>query len=86
VFYGDTVEGGGGTACDTEGCGTVFSLTPGQNGQWEETTIYSFEGGTNGANVGYNGLTMDASGNLYGMTAGGYLGGPKSGEVFEIRP
>jgi uncharacterized repeat protein (TIGR03803 family) len=59
-LYGTTLWGGDG------GMGTVFKLSPGQNGKWKETVLHSFNG-KDGANP-YAGVTFDASGNLYGTT------------------
>ena len=28
--------------CDKQGCGTIFELTPGTNGEWTETVLHSF--------------------------------------------
>lgn len=69
-LYGTTQHGGNLQSCQNynpPGCGTVFSLTPGRNGSWSETTLHFFTG-----NYPYDGalpsgsLTIDASGNLYG--------------------
>ncbi len=49
------------------------------NGIWTEKVLYSFAGGTHGADP-VNGLIMDAAGNLYGTT---YYG-DKNGTVFEL--
>jgi uncharacterized repeat protein (TIGR03803 family) len=78
-IYGTTFFGG------AYGGGTVFQLTP--SGQ--ETVLYSFTGGTDGA-YPFGGLTLDASGNLYGTnTYGGDTScNPPSGcgVVFELTP
>jgi uncharacterized repeat protein (TIGR03803 family) len=59
-LYGTAGEGG------SSHKGTVFKLTPNQDGTWTESTLYTF-GGTDG---GYPraGLTFDGEGNLYGTT------------------
>jgi uncharacterized repeat protein (TIGR03803 family) len=44
--------------------------------------LYSFTGGADGANPYYAGVIFDASGNLYGTTAGG--GASSLGTVFEL--
>jgi uncharacterized repeat protein (TIGR03803 family) len=79
-IYGITVFGG------AYGYGTVFKLDANGN----ETVLYSFMGGSDGANP-EGGLAMDASGNLYGVTPVGgdiscdiSLGG--CGVVFELTP
>src|SRR5215468_7698755 len=53
-LYGTTSVGG------TYGYGTVFQLTP-SGGGWTETVIYSFTGGSDGANPWY-GVIFDAAG------------------------
>jgi uncharacterized repeat protein (TIGR03803 family) len=72
-LYGTTTYGG-------SGWGTVFKLSP-RSGEWTETVIYSFQGGTNGA-LPYAGLVFDGAGSLYGTTRSG---GPAGlGTVFEL--
>jgi uncharacterized repeat protein (TIGR03803 family) len=63
--------------------GTVWELTPQTDGTWEETTLYMFTGGDDGANPGAT-LKFDAAGNLYGTTQGGGHFG--MGTVFELSP
>jgi len=80
-LYGTTDAGGRG-AC-TEGCGTVFVLSPDpQNGNWTKSTIYSFNG-TDGAAPQAR-LIFDNAGNLYGTAAGGGPAG--DGIVFKLAP
>jgi uncharacterized repeat protein (TIGR03803 family) len=72
-FYGTTYSGG------ANGGGTVFKITPTGN----ETVLYSFGSGTDGANP-RGSLVLGSDGNFYGMTyAGGANGG---GTVFNITP
>ena len=72
-FYGTTYNGGAG------GLGTVFKLTP----SGTETVLYSFAGGSDGANP-EAGLTQAGDGNFYGAT---YLGGSAgAGTIFMITP
>lgn len=59
--------------------GTVYELVPTQ-GSWVENTIYTFQGGTDGAQP-MSGLWQDAAGNLYGTT---YGGGSGFGTVYEL--
>lgn len=66
-LYGTTVEGG------AIGSGTVFKLTPSGSG-WTETVLYSFTSGPDGGQP-YNGVTLDAEGNLYGTAVVGGSGG-----------
>jgi uncharacterized repeat protein (TIGR03803 family) len=69
-----------GTTCcgGTYNAGTVFTMdrTTGQ-----ETVLYSFTGGTDGAGP-YAGLVGDEVGNLYGVTTGG--GSYGQGTVFKV--
>jgi hypothetical protein len=81
-IYGTTYGGGTGTACTgIPGCGTVFELSPNGDGSWTERVLYSFQDGGDGALP--VGLTIDASGNLYGATI---TGGTEFGTVFELSP
>lgn len=81
-LYGITYGGGTGTKCaSVPGCGTVFELSPNGNGSWTETVLYSFTDGGDGALP--VGLTIDASGNLFGDTI---TGGTEFGTVFELLP
>jgi uncharacterized repeat protein (TIGR03803 family) len=72
-----------------DGSGTVFELSPTSNGKWTETVLYSFTGGSDGANPAA-GLVLDSAGNLYGVTE---YGGNYScdsitgcGTIFELSP
>jgi uncharacterized repeat protein (TIGR03803 family) len=72
-FYSTTYSGG------ADGYGTVFVLSPGGL----EKVLYSFTGGTDGANPS-SGLILDAQGYLFGTTdLGGAYG---KGTVFRINP
>ncbi len=89
-LYGTTLNGGAHAAgCAAYGCGTVFRLKPGRNGEWTEKVLHSFnDDGSDGFGP-YGGLTIDAAGNLYGTTAGGHSGCRESqgcGAVFELSP
>jgi uncharacterized repeat protein (TIGR03803 family) len=80
-LYGTTPLGGA-----HDNGGTVFELTPGPNGVWTETVLYSFctlPGCADGGDP-YAGLIFDASGDLYGTTSGG--GAYGWGTVFELTP
>jgi uncharacterized repeat protein (TIGR03803 family) len=68
-FYGTTGFGAN-TGCDGLGCGTVFELTPGQNGAWTEHILYAFQDGTDGGEPG-SAVAFDNAGNLYGTAATG---------------
>jgi len=41
-LYGTTMYGGNISECLPNGCGTVFELSPGSNGQWTENVIWNF--------------------------------------------
>ena len=84
-LYG-TTELGGDSGCVVSplGCGTVFELAKGQ-----DTVLYSFSGGADGA-MPEAGLLRDPAGNFYGTTSsGGTAGCSKNlgcGVVFKITP
>lgn len=85
-LYGMTTNGGGGN-------GAVFKLTPQAGGGVVESIIHPFKVCgvvcTDGANP-FDGLTMDAAGNLYGTTdlggGGGGAGSEGHGVVFKLTP
>jgi uncharacterized repeat protein (TIGR03803 family) len=89
-LYG-TTTGGGTDTCPQYGCGTVFELSPTGGGAWTETVLYSFHRGSDG-HVPAAGLTMDATGNLFGTTTEGGTGNCLTGQthgcgtVFELSP
>lgn len=64
------------------GNGAVFELSP-VGGAWNETLLYQFTGGNDGAAPNGN-LVFDSAGNLYGTAAGGGTGG--HGVVFMLSP
>jgi uncharacterized repeat protein (TIGR03803 family) len=66
TIYGTTTQGGGLNS------GTVFALSPSGQG-WDESVIYSFTSGPDGGQP-YNGVTLDAQGNLYGTAVTGGTG------------
>ena len=82
-LYGTTAYGGDPSCTgNIPGCGTVFELSPGSDGTWTETVLYTFSG-PDGASPDA-GLIFDIAGNLYGTTStGGDTGG---GSVFELSP
>jgi len=80
-FFGTTARGGGCTT-DSDGCGTVYELSPRSNGTWNYQIIYVFKAGSDGgAPVAQ--LALDKKGNLYGTAA--YHGVHNRGVVFELR-
>lgn len=68
-LYGTTFYGGLTSCPGGLGCGIVFELTP-SNGSWTESILYQFTGGADGWNPSA-GLTLGASGDLYGSTLNG---------------
>ncbi|MFZ0792912.1 MAG: choice-of-anchor tandem repeat GloVer-containing protein [Candidatus Korobacteraceae bacterium] len=80
-LYGTTAVGGGSANC-TNGCGTVFELSPSGSG-WTEKVLYKFQGPSDGENPNA-GVVMDTAGNLYGNTWQGGPGG--GGTVWELSP
>ncbi len=80
-LYGTAYQGGDYGCGISNGCGTVFQVNPAGN----ETTLYTFTGGADGA-IPFAGLVRDSAGNLYGVTT---YGGDNSGfyghgVVFEL--
>lgn len=73
-LYGTTGSGG------AHGDGAVFRIAPSTGA---ETLVYSFAGGSDGANP-YAGLMQATDGNLYGTTVGGGAG--NDGTVFRVTP
>jgi len=88
-LYGTTQNGGASEQCG--GCGTVFEVTPQQDGSWLETVLYSFcslPECADGERPRVGPLVRDQAGNLYGTTyfGGTYrnCNGDACGVVFEI--
>ena len=88
-LYGTTLQYGDGSCTfPFSGCGTVFELSPVKDGgklEWTFKLLYTFEGGSDGANPASD-LVFDPAGNLYGTTSGGGTGcnGTGCGTVFEL--
>jgi uncharacterized repeat protein (TIGR03803 family) len=77
-LYGTAVTGGSGS-CEG-GCGVVYKLTN-SGGTWTQTVIHAFTGGDDGSGPGAR-VTVDRSGNVYGMTpTGGAYG---LGTIYKI--
>ena len=77
ALYGTTSGGGG-----QFDAGMVFKLTPTGNGNWTETVLYSFKGGSDG--IFPSGLVADRNGAFYGTM---FLGGASNqGVVFKLIP
>ncbi len=91
-LYGTTYSGGrtGGEYCGQGGCGTVFKLTS-ANGGWVLKTLYSFQGGSDGASPAAR-VVFGPDGALYGTTqsgqpgSGGNCPGGFCGTVFRLTP
>jgi len=66
-IYGSSTGGGAYNG------GTVFQLSPGQNGQWSEAVLYSFPSFPEDGDGPWGGPAVDASGNVYGTTQEGGL-------------
>jgi uncharacterized repeat protein (TIGR03803 family) len=74
ILYGTAFDGGSGTcATYAGGCGTVYSLAPAGHKKYAFTLLYSFQGGSDGAQA-QGGLFLDKHGNLLGMTTFGGSG------------
>jgi uncharacterized repeat protein (TIGR03803 family) len=69
-LYGTTYQGGKTANCSGAGCGVVFKLAPISGGGWQESVLYTFTGGHDGAHP-RAGLIFDAAGNLYGTASEG---------------
>ena len=79
MLYGTTSGGGGATACDGEGCGTVFSVNPITGA---ETVLHAFTGKPDGASP--QAALLDVGGTLYGTSN---IGGTYAkGTVFTVDP
>lgn len=74
-LYGTTQIGG------TYGAGTIFEISPGQNGKWEFSVLYEFTGGADGGNP-LGSLVFDAAGNAYATVSSG--GADGFGAVVEL--
>jgi len=73
-LYGTTGNGGSSGGCGLGGCGTLFELSPQEDGTWSEVVLYSFCSASEcvDGEEPLGPLVRDASGNLYGTT---YFGG-----------
>ena len=78
-LYGTTSDGGA-AGC---GCGTIFRLSLGLGGTWNESVAYRFPG-TPKPGFAYNGMVSDGKGNFYGTTVHG--GSANDGTVYQFTP
>src|SRR5215216_5698064 len=79
-LYGTAVTGGSGS-CEG-GCGVAYKLTK-CGGTWTQTVIHAFTGGDDGSGPGAR-VTVDRSGNVYGMTPTGGANG--LGTIYKVHP
>jgi len=79
-LYGTAVTGGSG-GCEG-GCGVVYKLTK-SGGTWNQAVIYAFTGGDDGSGPGAR-VTVDRSGDVYGMTPTGGMYGV--GTIYRLHP
>jgi uncharacterized repeat protein (TIGR03803 family) len=81
-LYGTTSSGG--TDCgENGGCaGTVFELSPADNGRWNEKVLHTFRLNGTGGTGPAGSVILDGEGNLYGATYGGGRYGV--GTAFEL--
>ena len=77
-LYGTTYFGG------ASGVGTVFQLTAGPNGTWQENILYNFQGGTDGS-FPTSTLLFDSSFRLYGTTSTGGRPSCDCGTIFSMK-
>jgi uncharacterized repeat protein (TIGR03803 family) len=74
-LYGTAQSGG------AYGHGAIFKLSPTNGGQWKETIVHSFTGGSDG-DTPLGTMVLDKAGNLYGTAQSG--GAYQGGVAFEI--
>jgi uncharacterized repeat protein (TIGR03803 family) len=77
-LYGTTMQGGKHQA------GTIFQLSPAEDGEWQERILYDFSNPNDGG-APAAALLFDGFGNLYGTAAGGQ-GSCDRGVVFKLAP
>ena len=68
-LYGTTPYGGSGKCKRTQGCGTLFELSPQAGGGWSKKTLWNFQAQSGASPVGA--LLRDVHNDLYGATAYG---------------
>jgi hypothetical protein len=77
TLYGVVSQGGGNggeNICkedSDESCGIVYKLTPGSDGTFTETILYTFKGGADGAGPADDVLAFDANGDVFGSASSG---------------
>ncbi len=80
--YGTTNSGGTFGVCPNS-AGTAFKLSPSLEGGWSEKILHNFGKPHSDNGSCFGPLVLDASGNLYGISAGGING---LGAIYEISP
>jgi uncharacterized repeat protein (TIGR03803 family) len=78
-LYGTTIYGGD-FSC-SQGCGTVFQLSPNSSG-WHETVLHRFSG--KDGRYPYAGVIFDRAGNLYTAASDGGGNGSDYGSVYKL--
>ncbi|HUE04526.1 MAG TPA: choice-of-anchor tandem repeat GloVer-containing protein [Bryobacteraceae bacterium] len=79
-LYGTTTGGG------VDNPGTIFKMTRNASGEWQETVLYSFTGGNDGAYPS-SGVVLDSAGRIFGTTLwGGPSGDTTGGVAFQFTP
>jgi uncharacterized repeat protein (TIGR03803 family) len=77
--YGTTLYAG-------ETAGTVFELSPQQDGHWKEAILYDFPNFEKNGGAPVGGVTFDNLGNLYGTASAGGDPNCQCGVVFKMTP
>ena len=88
--YGVTVDPKGNvygtTLYGVSTSGTVYELSPQQDGSWKETILYSFPNPEKNGGAPAGGVTFDNQGNLYGTASAGGDPSCNCGVVFKMTP
>lgn len=79
-FYGTTITGGTIQICGASsyGCGTIFRITP----AGEETVLWDFGFGGNGAQVNPLSVVQSTDGSLFGVTS--FAGPASGGSIYQL--
>lgn len=89
-FAGLTLDGKGNVYGTTlyagKTAGTVFELSPQQDGHWKETILYDFPNFEKNGGAPVGGVTFDNQGNLYGTASAGGDPTCSCGVVFKMTP
>ena len=80
-LYGTSLAGGSQACGLSEGCGTVFELSPpaSSGGAWTEKVLYAFTGQPNDGYSPLSAVIFDSTGSVYGTAVGG-------GVVYKLTP